>query len=465
MTKKTLPLGLFLSVSLCSLAAAQAQMADEMAAPQSTVTSPVNKLVPHHGGIIVTPKSSMLPAAQGTTLKTMTVHTDLQLFVPAGWKPSEVAPPQPDELPPYSGYAYETPASLACLYSLVAVTTGCNPNKVTTNPSGGRNTIAIVDAYDDPWAGPDLAYFSAQFGLPFDPAQFEVVYQSGTPPTVDPTGGWELKEALDTEYAHAMAPSARIYLVEANSDMASDLLTAVQIASDLIRCGRTTACPSTSKGTGEVSMSWGAGEFAGETSYDSTFTTPGVVYVASSGDSPGVDWPCASPNVVCAGGTTVRRNPYNGNFIAQWSWPSGGGGASSYETIPSYQSSISTIVGKSRGVPDVSLDSDPYTGLWVWSSYLFAIDVAEGLGAPDYGWWIVGGTSAAAPNWAGIINKAGAFAASTRAELTTMYKYKAVGADFNDIVAGDCGPYMGWSPVPGWDPCTGIGTDKGYAGK
>lgn len=470
MTKSTLTLGLFLSFSLCSLAVSSAQEADAIASPVTPQSAPVvssaRSLAQSHGGMIVTPKSSAPSGKQGATLKTMQAHTNLQVFLPAGWKASEATPPRPDELPPYAGYAYETPASLACLYALVPVTPGCNPNTVTTNPSGGKNAIALVDAYDDPWAGPDLAYFSAQFGLPFDASQFEVVYQSGTPPTVDTTGGWELEEALDTEYAHAMAPNAKIYLVEANSNSVSDLLTAVQIASDLVHCGKTTSCPSSSKGAGEVSMSWGAGEFDGETSYDSYFTTPGVVYFASAGDTPGVEWPCASRNVVCAGGTTARRNPYTGDFFAEWSWPSTGGGASDYEPLPPYQDSISSIVGKSRGVPDVSLDADPYTGLWVWSSYLFAIDVAEGDGAAsDYGWWIVGGTSAATPTWAGIVNRAGSFAASSHAELTTLYKNKADAADFRDIKMGDCGPYMGWSPVPGWDPCTGIGTAKGYKGK
>lgn len=470
MQNKILTVGLFVSVSLCSLVVAHAQEADAVASPatpQSAPVTSVNKSVTRsRGGMIITPKSSMLPATQGTTLKTMKAQTGLEIFMPAGWKASEVTPPKPDELPPYPGYAYETPASLACLYSLVAVKPGCNPNVVTSNPTGGRHAIALVDAYDDPWAGPDLAYFSAQFGLPFDPEQFEVVYQSGTPPAVDPTGSWELEEALDTEYAHAMAPGAKIYLVEANSDDGSDLLASVQIASNLVRCGQATSCSSSSKGRGEVSMSWGFPEFAGENDYDSYFSTPGVVYFAGSGDTPGVYWPCASPNVVCAGGTTVRRNPYTGDFLAEWSWPLGGGGASYYEGLPSYQSSISDILGKSRGVPDVSLDSDPYTGVWVWSSYLFALDVAEGAGADsDYGWWIVGGTSVATPAWAGIINRAGSFASSSHAELTTLYKNKSDAADFRDIKMGDCGPYMGWSPVPGWDPCTGIGSDKGYKGK
>jgi kumamolisin len=117
------------------------------------------------------------------------------------------------------------------------------------------------------------------------------------------------------------------------------------------------------------------------------------------------------------------------------------GGQSFYEKIPSYQSSISSIVGSYRGTPDLSFDANPDTGLWVYDT--FPMDEYF------YSWWIVGGTSASAPALAGIINRAGAFAASTNAELTTIYANKAVTADFGDITSGYCGPYMGFSAVTG----------------
>ena len=454
--KRLLSIGAAITaMSLCSVAPAVAQDSQQTAGANATTVH--NPLVKRQQGSVVVPKSTVRPTTNGTTLKTRVASTNTLLYMPAGWKPSEVSPPDPAEAPPYSGYAYETPASIACIYSLVATATGCNPNTVTNNPTGGAKTIAIVDAYDDPWAGPDLAYFSAQFGLPFSTEKFQVVYQSGTEPPIDETGGWELEESLDIEYAHAMAPNATIYLVEANSNYFSDLLASVQIASNLIQCGRTTTCPTGSTGKGEVSMSWGGGEFSSETSYDSYFTTPGVVYFAAAGDSAGTIWPCVSPNVVCAGGTTLRRSPATGNFIAEWSWDEGGGGVSLYEGIPSYQSAIKSIVGTARGVPDVSSDSNPYTGVWVWDSNYF-----EELGG---GWFIVGGTSVATPTLAGIVNRAGSFAASSNAELTTVYANRASTADYRDITAGDCGPYAGYTAVTGWDPCTGVGTDHGYTGK
>ncbi|HTZ95606.1 MAG TPA: hypothetical protein VMB18_04355, partial [Terriglobales bacterium] len=115
------------------------------------------------------------------------------------------------------------------------------------------------------------------------------------------------------------------------------------------------------------------------------------------------------------------------------------------------------IVGTARGVPDVSSDSNPYTGVWVWDSNYF-----EELGG---GWFIVGGTSVATPTLAGIVNRAGSFAASSNAELTKVYANRASTADFHDISAGDCGPYAGYTAVTSWDPCTGVGSDHGYTGK
>jgi kumamolisin len=378
-------------------------------------------------------------------------HTNFGVFMPQSWKP--------DEAPPYSGYAFQTPASLACLYQLVTVTPGCNPDVVTSNPTGGSHSIAIVDAYDDPWAGPDLAYFSAQFGIPFSPAQLQVVYASGVQPREDYTGGWEFEESADIEYAHAMAPNATIYLVEAASDSMTDLAQGVMVASSLIQCGATN-CPSGGQGTGEVIMSWGGPEFPSETSFDAYFTTPGVVYFAASGDSPGVIYPCTSPNVVCAGGTTTAYNPSTGNFLYEITWDQGGGGLSFYESKPSYQAPLGHNPSAYRGVPDVSFDSSPSTAYWVWDSFGFQIYEQSLAG------WVLGyGTSFSDVAWAGIVNAAGSFAPSTASELTTIYSNRFSATDFRDITTGNCGPYDGYTTLVNWDYCTGVGSPLGYLGK
>jgi subtilase family serine protease len=401
------------------------------------------------GGRVIIPESSQAHAGDAG----VRFHTHVQVFMPNVEKPNAG--------PPYSGYAFETPASLACVYYLVSDTTNapnCNPNNAAlTNPTGGSKTIAIVDAYDDPNAESDLDYFSGQFGLPAP--TFAVVYANGTQPIQDPTGGWEFEEALDIEWAHAMASNAKIILVEAATNSNADLLQAVSVASNEVRCGQTTTCPRNATGTGEVSMSWGMEEYRGEIFNDAYFTMPGVVYISSPGDQPGVEYPCTSPNVVCAGGSTTARNPKNGNFLYELTWPEGGGGVSAYEPIPSYQSSISSIrslVGLARGVPDVSFDSSPETAVWVYDTIEF-----EG----DTGWFTAYGTSLANTAWAGIVNVAGRFASSSASELTTIYGHLGNSADFRDITYGWCGPYSGYSALTGWDFCTGVGSPIGYLGK
>src|SRR5262249_35444161 len=147
-----------------------------------------------------------------------------------------------------------------------------------------------------------------QFGLAaVTPSSFQVVYAphgSGTPgsctgaatrpPTAKSTG-WDGEESLDIEWAHAMAPSGTLYLAEAKPGSFVDLFCAVTVASKRV----------SSAGGGEVSMSWGSGEFPAETTIDSLFTTPNVVYFAAAGDGPGVSYPSASPNVVSVGGTSL----------------------------------------------------------------------------------------------------------------------------------------------------------------
>jgi kumamolisin len=395
-------------------------------------------------GHVYTPASS-LPQPKNAKGDIM-ARTHLRILVPASTGRmhfgSSAAVGQPNELPPFAGYLFETPASLACVYHLVEVTVpGCNPNLTTANPTGGSRAIALVDPFDDPTAEGDLATFSAQFGLPA--ANFTVVYAAGTEPGIDPTGGSEVEEALDTEWAHAMAPEAQIFLVEAPDNSLINLFNAVLVASELVA----------EAGGGEVSMSWGSGEFTEETEFDSLFTTPGVVYFASSGDSAGVEYPSASPNVVSAGGTTNSRNPNTGRLILENAWQDGGGGASQVEPRPGFQRGLGYVVGSARGTPDISFDSNPATGVWVFDS-----NPVSGTG-----WYVVGGTSVAAPSLAGIVNAAGKFRTSSQAENAALYSDGS--NEINDITYGDCGVSIGSFAIPGYDLCTGVGTVRTSRGK
>jgi len=254
------------------------------------------------------------------------------------------------------------------------------------------------------------------------------------------------------------------------------------VGSNLVSCGKTGINPltlaltypvcTTPTSAGEVSMSWGGGEFIGQNTSDkcanlddSCFPAGNnVVYFASAGDGPGQIWPSTSPNVVAAGGTTINRNLATFNFEQESAWVFTGDGQSAIEAQPSYQKSaaVQAVCGTAwRCVPDLSSDADPYTGVYVYDT--FPID-----GFYYYEWLIVGGTSASSPTLAGIINNAAtrnaSFAASTNAELTKVYASLGT-ANLTDVTKGFCGFYMGYLTLTGWDFCTGVGVPKGYAGK
>jgi subtilase family serine protease len=242
-------------------------------------------------------------------------------------------------------------------------------------------------------------------------------------PRLKSNQGWALEESLDVQWAHAVAPGAKILLVEAKSASGSDLLSAVNYAKS-------------QPGVVAVSMSWGGAEFSGESVYDSTFTGP--AFFASSGDSgAGVSWPAVSVNVVGVGGTTLT---ISSTTLTETAWSGSGGGVSVYEPKPAYQGALSP---STRAVPDVSYDADPATGFPVYDSVGY-----QGV----TGWIEVGGTSAGAPQWAAI------YAIGHTATNGAMYADASVPATytakFRDIVAGTNGNPAG----VGYDLATGLGS-------
>jgi subtilase family serine protease len=377
-------------------------------------------------------------APPSTTLRTPGVpHTHLFIYIPEGG-------PQPS-IP--NG---ETPASLACVYGLVPPTSGC-PKSGSVLPTGGTKAIAVVEFGLYANAQSDFNIYNAQWGLP--PAMITQICYPAPPCPNNAGSGWDVETALDVQMAHAMAPGAAIYIAGFTNDPLGD--GAEQGIATLLK---------NTYGAGEVSNSftynggegWCSPPSNCELGFDSVFTEPGIVYFAAAGDAGAqVNYPCVSPNVVCAGGTHINRS--GGNFTGtEACWSGSGGGLSVVEPRPSYQNinNVKTKVGNFRGIPDMSADADPNSGVAVYNSTSCG------------GWCVVGGTSVASPLLAGYVNAAGNFRASTNAELTQTYIFDsltALGYWYNPNPYPPYPPFFditGGRSTSGWDQCTGIGSPR-----
>ncbi|WP_132646750.1 S53 family peptidase [Rubrivivax gelatinosus] len=324
---------------------------------------------------------------------------------------------------------------------------------------GAGQTIYIVVAGRHSTAFADLNVFARRFGLPGCSGGSTVapgtrlplaaasatggcsllvanVDASGQLLSQVPTGDdeWGMETALDLQWAHAMAPMARLVLIQAASETLADMLPAVELANRM--------------GAGVVSMSWGAEEASWATSLQSSFKGRGMNYVAAVGDDGTQSlWPAVTPEVLAVGGTTLSYDGVNPRRENVWS--GSGGGTSLYFSRPSYQLAVKTqgsALG-GRGTADVSFNADPYTGHQVYH---------EGQ------WLALGGTSAGTPQWAGILAVANAQrqrrgwgALST----THISLYGLMGSpSFSDITSGANGSCRGCTAAVGYDHPSGIGT-------
>lgn len=318
----------------------------------------------------------------------------------------------------------------------------------TIKGDGSGQTIAIVDAYNDPNIQKDLKTFDSEWSLPA--GNVTVVNQTGGSKLPKSNSGWSLEISLDVEWAHAMAPGAKILLVEASTSSLSDLLTAVSYAG---------------QHASVVSMSWGSGEFSSETAYDSYFNKPGVTFVASSGDNGApASWPAVSPNVVAVGGTTLSLNS-SGGYGSETGWSGSGGGISAYESLPSYQpgtysNGSTTGTSTMRLNPDVAYGADPGT---LSNPTGFAVyDTVSYYG--QTGWFDVGGTSAGAPQWSALVAIAdqgralASHASLSGVSQTLPALYSMASSDFHDITSGSSTGTPSYTAGPGYDLVTGRGT-------
>jgi subtilase family serine protease len=307
-----------------------------------------------------------------------------------------------------------------------------------TNASTSQ-TIAIVDAYDDPNIASDLAVYSTYYGLPSCTTTngcFRKVNQSGGTSYPSANSGWALEISLDVEVAHAICQNCKIVLVEASSNSFANLGAAENEAAAL--------------GANVISNSWGGGEFSSETSYDTAyFNHPGVMITASAGDSGyGVEYPAASRYVTAVGGTTLNLNA-DQSYQSESVWNGTGSGCSLYEPKPSWQHDSGC---SRRTVADVSADADPNTGAAVYDTVPYS---------GQSGWFQVGGTSLAAP----LIGSVYALTGSASGNNYGSAPY-AQANQLHDVTTGSngsCSVFYLCNAQAGYDGPTGLGTPFGIA--
>ncbi len=392
--------------------------------------------------------------------------------------------------PPFSGY---TPTQIKNAYGLNQITfTG--PDGTTIPGNGNGQTIVLMEEGYDPTIESDLEVFSQAYSLPGPTTgiTFTQVYQTSEntfapinladPPPVN--SQWINETSVDVEWAHAIAPEANIMVVDVDNNALHGLqyfCAAVQYAES-------------QPGVSVVSMSVVFPEFtvtsngtddANMTQYDPDFQAANVTFLAASGDwgdtpdyytnentTTGVSYPASSPDVVAVGGTTLPLDA-NGDYPgttgadAEVGWETNpnagsGGGLSSAEPEPSWQEGVvpATLDPPSqdaRAAPDVAWDSDPSTGVNVYTSTL-------NTKTNTIGWTTVGGTSIAAPQWAGliaIVDQGRVLAGGTPLtgyDQTLPALYSLPSADFHDIVTVTNPTSASLQAGPGYDEVTGLGT-------
>jgi hypothetical protein len=347
-----------------------------------------------------------------------------------------------------------TPAMVQHAYGFDRIPFLQGSNYNTT--AGAGQTIAIIDAFDDPTVEPDLQAFDRQFGLP-DPTFQKINLNTGTP-DMKGNASWTSEIALDVEWAHAMAPAAKILLIEAKTDSLADKLAAV----DEVWKHRDVSV---------VSMSWHLNGAFNSMAVDQHFSSVNggaVTFVESAGDHG--DVPYASTRVVMVGGTTLTvdaQGNYKGEVV--WNetdpdgsrWSSGGGANTDNDPTPGYQLGLPGADPTHRTAPDVSYNAGAWDDASRFPLY-YTSPATQDDGSPiQPGWHTTGGTSAGAPQWAALIAITDQFLAQQSVgpldgfsqTLPGLYSMRG---DFHDITQGQ--NQNGVKAGPGYDQVTGLGT-------
>lgn len=305
--------------------------------------------------------------------------------------------------------------------------------KLPSSSAGSGQTVAIVDAYDDPNAEADLGVYRSTFGLPACTTGngcFKKVDETGGTHYPSPNSGWGQEISLDLDMASAICPNCHILLVEATSASFKDLGTSVNTAVSL--------------GANAVSNSYGGSESSNEGNIQQLYYThPGVAITASSGDGGyGVSSPAAFNTVTAVGGTSLRHST-NARGWNETVWSGAGSGCSQFISKPSWQKDPSC---SNRTVADVSAVADPNTGVAVYDTF------------QQPGWLVFGGTSVSSPIIASVFALAG-----NESSINPGYPYSHTSGLF-DVVKGSngsCGRSYLCTGKKGYDGPSGLGTPNG----
>ena len=373
---------------------------------------------------------------------------------------------------------------------------------INSGNKGTGQTIVVIESYGSPTIATDLHQFDTDFGIP-DPPSLKVLAPLGTVPsdmTQPDQQNWAFETTLDVEWAHAIAPGASIVVLTSPVDETvgvqgfPEFLELEQYALDH-HLGNI------------ISQSWAAAEntlfrnaagpqgpkvIADFTAFYERAALEGVTILASAGDGgsqnaktysealgaatsfytfPTVNFPSSSPLVTAVGGTTLNLDAA-GNYKSETVWDdtsnnagAGGGGVSQLFPIPLYQlltvsKQARATLGGHRGIPDISYNADDFnSAILVYTSFLAPIG-----GADSVGYYLIGGTSEGAPQWAGIVADLNQLAHEPLGFLNPkLYALGGLGLfkDFGrDITTGSnaYGGVPGYNATAGWDPASGWGT-------
>jgi subtilase family serine protease len=434
----------------------------------------------------VNPSHPLLAAAVATFV---TISVGAQALNSA--RPAGAVHPLVIEFPGVSGLSFP-PTTSYCLanlgihcYQPAQLTKAYNLDSIhAAGINGYGRTIVIVDAFGSPTIQNDLHVFDQTFGLP-DPPSLTIIQPAGPVPAFDPTNsdmaGWATETTLDVEWAHVFAPGANILLVETPVSETEGVqgFPEIVMAENFVIDNELGDVISQSFGATEETFPSPASIFALRSSFKNA-ADHRVTVLGASGDAGATDyelnlidlypmrvnsWPSSDPLVTSVGGTMLTLDDQGNRLAPDVVWNDGfgaaGGGVSAVFDRPEFQDRVKNVVGRHRGTPDISLSASVDGAVVLYYSFL----------PTRVGYHLVGGTSEASPEFAGIVAMADQLADRRLGALgARLYDLHSRG--IIDITQGnntltftnsDGNTYtvQGYNAGPGYDLASGLGTIDG----